>query len=86
MTCPMTCPKTLRNGPCGGVLANGNCEILPEMVCVWVQAWQRSTQLKDYQQDISIIQGPLNNQLQGTSAWINELNPQVQIYPKGWEA
>ena len=86
MTCPMTCPKTMRNGPCGGVQANGNCEILPEMVCVWVQAWQRSTQLKDYQQDISIIQAPLNNQLKGTSAWINELNPQVQIHPKGWEA
>ena len=36
MTCPMTCPKNLRNGPCGGVLANGHCEIVPEMMCVWV--------------------------------------------------
>jgi len=24
MTCPMTCPKNLRNGPCGGVRANGH--------------------------------------------------------------
>jgi hypothetical protein len=86
MTCPMTCPKTLRNGPCGGVLTNGNCEIQPEMVCVWVQAWQRSSQMKNYQQDISMIQAPLNNQLKGTSAWINDLNPQVQIHPKGWKA
>jgi len=23
MTCPMTCPKNLRNGPCGGVRLNG---------------------------------------------------------------
>ena len=23
MTCPITCPKTLRNGPCGGVRADG---------------------------------------------------------------
>jgi hypothetical protein len=86
MTCPMTCPKTLRNGPCGGVLTNGNCEIQPEMACVWVQAWQRSTQMKDYQQDFSVIQAPLNNRLKGTSAWINDINPQVQVHPKGWEA
>ena len=86
MTCPMTCPKTLRNGPCGGVLTNGNCEIHPEMICVWVQAWQRSAQLINYHQDISIIQAPVNHQLKGTSAWINELNLQVQIHPKGWKA
>ena len=34
MTCPMTCPKTLRNGPCGGVRENGHCEVKPEMRCV----------------------------------------------------
>ena len=41
MTCPQTCPKNLRNGPCGGVRANGRCEILPDLPCVWVQAWER---------------------------------------------
>jgi hypothetical protein len=39
MTCPMTCPKDLRNGPCGGVSQNGSCEVIPEMVCVWVKAY-----------------------------------------------
>jgi hypothetical protein len=85
MTCPMTCPKTMRNGPCGGVQTNGHCEICPDMVCIWLQAWQRSGQMVNYQHDISLIQAPLNNQLVGTSAWINHLNPQVRILPKGWE-
>jgi hypothetical protein len=36
MSCPMNCPKSIRNGPCGGVRLNGHCEIKPEMRCVWV--------------------------------------------------
>ena len=42
MSCPMNCPKQLRNGPCGGVRANGNCEVEPDMPCVWVKAWEGS--------------------------------------------
>ncbi len=42
MSCPMNCPKRLRNGPCGGVRSNGNCEVEPDMPCVWVQAWAGS--------------------------------------------
>ena len=36
LTCPMECPKTLRNGPCGGVRKGGYCEVFPEMMCPWV--------------------------------------------------
>jgi methylenetetrahydrofolate reductase (NADPH) len=42
MTCPMNCPKTLRNGPCGGVREDGHCEVKPEMRCVWLKAYERS--------------------------------------------
>ena len=40
MTCPMTCPKTLRNGPCGGVRKGGFCEVYPEMMCPWVTLYR----------------------------------------------
>ena len=40
--CPMSCPKELRNGPCGGVAANGDCEVYPGLPCVWVVAYERA--------------------------------------------
>ena len=76
MTCPMTCPKNLRNGPCGGVRPNGNCEIVPDMPCVWVQAWERSKRMPAYGHGIMTVLPPLDRRLQGTSAWINELDTQ----------
>jgi hypothetical protein len=86
MTCPMTCPKTMRNGPCGGVLLNGHCEIQPEMKCVWVQAWGRSTKMSRHGHQIREIQPPLDNQLQGTSAWINDLSSESRLQPPGWQS
>ena len=40
LSCPMNCPKKMRNGPCGGVRADGKCEVDPDMTCVWVLAWE----------------------------------------------
>ncbi len=40
--CPMSCPKELRNGPCGGVGANGDCEVYPGLRCVWLVAYERA--------------------------------------------
>jgi hypothetical protein len=84
MTCPMTCPKNLRNGPCGGVRANGHCEIKPEMRCVWVQAWERSQRMPAYGQEIFALQAPLNRRLEGTSAWVNEFAGLNQAPAPGW--
>ncbi len=40
--CPMSCPKQLRNGPCGGVASDGGCEVYPDRKCVWVTAYERA--------------------------------------------
>ncbi len=84
MTCPMTCPKNLRNGPCGGVRANGNCEVVPDMPCVWVQAYERSLRMPLYGGDMRQIVPPLNRCLEGASAWINDLTGAAQKHPAGW--
>lgn len=84
MTCPMTCPKNLRNGPCGGVRANGHCEIEPEMRCVWMQAWERSRRMPAYGHEMLRLLPPVNRSLQGTSAWINDFTGAAQQNPAGW--
>jgi hypothetical protein len=84
MTCPMTCPKGMRNGPCGGVRADGHCEIIPEIPCVWAQAWERSRQMLVYGDEILLVQPPVNQKLEGTSAWINDFTGAAQEPPLGW--
>jgi hypothetical protein len=84
MTCPMTCPKNLRNGPCGGVRSNGHCEVYPDMPCVWVQAFERSTQMAHYGEEMMRLNPPVNRQLEGKSAWINMLTGVDKEVPKAW--
>jgi hypothetical protein len=86
MTCPMTCPKNLRNGPCGGVRANGRCEVKPEMRCIWVEAYERSLRMPAYGDEIIWIQPPVNRQLEDTSAWVNMLTGVDMETPKGWQS
>jgi len=69
MSCPMNCPKQLRNGPCGGVRANGNCEVKPDMRCVWLDAWEGSTRMEGGA-TIHIVDDPVDMTLKGKSSWL----------------
>ncbi len=77
MACPMNCPKEMRNGPCGGVRADGKCEVDPEMDCVWVLAWEGNKRLGEQDYPIQVVQPPLDNRLRNTSAWLREVRRQT---------
>jgi hypothetical protein len=69
-TCPMTCPKQLRNGPCGGVGADGSCEVYPAMRCVWVTAVERAIG-QGRSADLLLLQRPVDHRLWDQSSWLN---------------
>ena len=61
--CPMTCPKGLRNGPCGGTL-DGACEVLPDMPCVWLK-------IRDKDGQDNGLHAPFDVSLVGSSSVVN---------------
>lgn len=73
MSCPMNCPKRMRNGPCGGVRPGGKCEVDESMDCVWVLAWQGNRRLREKEYPIQVVQVPVDNRLYETSAWLREV-------------
>ena len=70
MSCPMNCPKQLRNGPCGGVRDNGHCEVRPEMRCVWVEAVAGAARIPGGAESIATAQHAVDRRLQGRSSWL----------------
>ena len=80
MSCPMNCPKNLRNGPCGGVRANGHCEVKPEMKCVWVAAWE-GAQAMSGGTAIVEVQKPVDHSLKGSSSWLRVVREKTAPAP-----
>ncbi len=72
MACPMNCPKRHRNGPCGGVRADGGCEIDPAMRCVWLEAGDGASRMRERAR-FSVPQPPVDHALEGTSTWVRTI-------------
>ena len=72
MSCPMNCPKRLRNGPCGGVRADGHCEVDPSMRCVWVAAWDGAGRMRNGGA-IHEVQIPVAHAREGRSSWLHHV-------------
>jgi len=77
MSCPMNCPKNLRNGPCGGVRTDGRCEVKPEMMCVWVEAFSGAARMPGGLDAIRQLQPPVDRRLEGSSAWLRVVRAKV---------
>lgn len=70
LICPMSCPKGLRNGPCGGT-RNGLCEVYPDKQCVWVRIHERTAKGSLLGPDL--LASPDSNLFQ-TSSYINRFS------------
>jgi methylenetetrahydrofolate reductase (NADPH) len=66
--CPQTCPKQMRNGPCGGTFL-GRCEVL-DQPCIWVNVYERA-KAADRIDALKIYLPAPDRALTGTSSWIN---------------
>jgi methylenetetrahydrofolate reductase (NADPH) len=71
-TCPMTqCPKSQRNGPCGGS-SDGWCEVFPnERYCIHFKAYHRLKKYGEISRLDAFITPPNDWSYYGTSAWSN---------------
>jgi hypothetical protein len=78
LVCPMTCPKNLRNGPCGGVRLDGACEVYPDRKCIWVRAYNQSQRLF-WPHEIHDLHSAVDWSLLGSSSWLNYLTGRDQI-------
>jgi methylenetetrahydrofolate reductase (NADPH) len=66
--CPQTCPKNMRNGPCGGT-KNGQCEVV-DKPCIWTAVYERARSANRVE-ELKVYIPPPNRALKGTSSWIN---------------
>ncbi|MEW5961582.1 MAG: methylenetetrahydrofolate reductase C-terminal domain-containing protein [Chloroflexota bacterium] len=69
--CPMTCPKGLRNGLCGGATPEA-CEVDPSRPCTWYKIYERAEKM-GRQDKLLEINAPLDGARVGRETWLDML-------------
>jgi methylenetetrahydrofolate reductase (NADPH) len=67
--CPMTCPKGLRNGLCGGASPE-HCEVDPSRPCTWYRIYERAERLGRTEQLLE-VNAPLDGERVGRETWLD---------------
>lgn len=67
--CPMSCPKGLRNGPCGGSTPE-HCYVDPTRPCTWYRIYERSEKLGRTHMLLE-IQAPVDGRQAGHETWLD---------------
>lgn len=67
--CPMTCPKGLRNGLCGGATPD-HCEVDPSRPCTWYVIYERAERL-GREDRLLEINAPLDGSRVGNETWLD---------------
>ena len=73
MACPTNCAKQMRNGPCGGVRADGTCEVDPAMRCVWIEATDGDEAYRRAGQPRLFLE-PIDHRLWNRSSWLRVID------------
>lgn len=69
--CPMTCPKGLRNGLCGGATPD-QCEVDPSRPCTWYVIYDRAERMGRLDRLLE-INAPLDGSRVGHETWLATL-------------
>ena len=67
--CPMTCPKGMRNGLCGGATPEA-CEVDPSRPCTWYLIYQRAERMGRMGKLLE-INAPLDGERIGKETWLD---------------
>ena len=69
--CPMTCPKGLRNGLCGGASPE-HCEVDPSRPCTWYKIYERAERMGRVDRLLE-INAPIDGAKAGRETWLEAL-------------
>jgi hypothetical protein len=62
------------------VRENGNCEVNPDMKCVWVSAYEGSQRIPGGIEAMRAAQAAVDQRLQGSSSWLRVVREKTGVH------